>query len=182
MSVKKIATPENDNLKYILNTREDIDAMEDDKDVVVKDVELLLLSALQVYAFDKDRDFWEQSLQMISLFAATFPPERIRPVLGSTSLRIDALLAFTDVWQSPCWKNSISDKILSGEESTLFCSLLENSIWRGQEHHSVPYIAFLLAGTDFPFTEDELHDIRSDAGTSVADVRESVRGKEVGKQ
>lgn len=149
-------------------------------ETVLDDIELLLHSALLVYAFDKDAERLRYTLRILASSAALLPADALRPELRRTSPRIDALLAFTGVWQPPVWPEMIDCTPLNLDEKEC-CGM--SGIGSGDApDRSVPYLAFLLAGTDFPFTGEELSDIRSGAGTSVGELRGNGRGKEGGEQ
>ena len=186
-----------EDLQYILDILETMDEKEssggtwgslaaamkeatEKKDPFPDRIESLLYSALLVYSFDKDADLLRSSMQKIASYAAALPAERIRPWLRRSSQRIDLLLSFTDVWQPPCW-----EKMLGCPEPGLDEEWMDEmfGIAPGDcEYHSVPYLAFLLAGTGFPFTGEELSGIRSGAGMSVGELRGIARGKEGGAQ
>jgi len=197
-----MCTPENapfanQDLEHSMELLEDLDSMkefgdfDDDPvpdlspapedpavDQAVEDIELLLSSALMVYAFDRNRRLLDRSLRALTSCAAALPASGLRPFLGVTSPRIDALLSFTDLWQPPCWEEMICSRAGAPDEDGCFVLLqeMENALMNAGR--SVPFLAFLLAGTDFPFTEEELADIRSASGTTVGEIRQTLRGKE----
>lgn len=184
-----------DDFQYILDLLKNVDVTEQDlwsdmqafvgadeeidMESLLDDIELCLHSALLVHTFDKDGENLRCSMQKIASYAATLPPEVIRPALRKTSPRIDALLAFTDLWQSSCRAACFRDET-SGADDLLSDFLFEGRSYEGGNGNEVPYLAFLLAGTDFPFTEEELSEIRSGAGTSVGELLGNARGKEGG--
>lgn len=147
-------------------------------DQAVADMELLFSSVLMVYLHDRDRCLFEGSLRALASCASALPAELLRSTLNITSQRVDALLSFTDLWQPPCWKDMMGDQPCDLGEADSSALTQEGENTMVNAGGSVPFIAFLLAGTDFPFSKEELTGIRSASGTTVAEIRQTLHGKE----
>jgi len=124
------------------------------------DVELLLLCTL--HAFTHDRDRLRQILLKIGERLVSIPSETLRPALRTVSAEVDAMLLFTNPWGEARWS-----LFLDSDDTIDYSYFISPPM--------TPYLAFLLAGTDFPFTKDELTGIRDDNGISVQEVREEIR-------
>jgi len=162
------------NMKYILSILEEMDEMNEDRSVshilapqsiaagstddIGDVVEKALLCALDCFLFAHDSRLLSRHLETIARCAEAFPEDVLRPLLNLSSPDIDALIPHTDLWGNP------GSGMLFDEENS-------SSLGVAPRHFATPFMAFLLAGTEFPFTPEELTRIRSGWGESVADIR-----------
>ena len=176
------------NLKYILSVLEEMDDMNEDRSVshilapqsiaagstddigddIGDVVEKALRCALDCFLFAHDSRLLSRHLETIARCVEAFPEDVLRPLLNRSSPDIDALIPHTDLWGNP-GAGMLFDEVGS--------SL---SVGAAPRFFVTPFLAFLLAGTEFPFTPEELNGIRSGWGESVADIRRVCR-RENGK-
>lgn len=162
------------NMKYILSILEELDEMSEDRSVppildvrsiaagrpddIGEVVEKALRCALDCFLFTHDSRLLSRHLETIARCAEALPEDVLRPLLDRNSPEIDALIPHTDLWGNP------GSGMLFDEEDS-------SSLGVAPGHFATPFLAFLLAGTEFPFTPEELTGIRSGWGESVADIR-----------
>ena len=120
--------------------------------VLFSSIETAMLAALDSYLWKNDRDEFLGNLEMLSGALSLVKPERLRPLLRLSSTFVDACLHMVRIWNCG-----------SGLRP-------ENGMFSSPP--SVPFVAFLLAPTDFPFTKEEMDSVRDDSGYGVEDVRE----------
>lgn len=149
----------------------------------VADIETALWCALYAAVFDRDRRRLARSLDTIGRLAAALPEKELRTHLRGTSSKIGALLPFTGAWGAPGWETVLAAAATASEDADPLRKMFLIDEGSAVECCSVPFLAFVLAPTDFPFTEEELTDIRSGWGATVKDIREQAardREKESG--
>lgn len=135
---------------------------------VVDDIEAALTRALDCYIFAHDRQLFLRHLKAVAGAAAALPEDDLRPFLLRTSPAIDARIAYSGLWGNP----GIGG-LLGGARS--FSWDEDDEEYPSPGLFATPFLAFLLAGTEFSFTSEELTGIRSGWGASVADIRSAHR-------
>ena len=136
-------------------------------------------AALLAYYYDKDRGSFKENIGAIVKWLDTFPEEELRSCLKMSSPGVDALLVFAGLWGTPGYK-----KVLEEENARYFDSTYDDFgryvAWMENKRNGVknlrnssfevPFLAFLLRGSDFNFSSDELENIRSGNGKALKDV------------
>jgi len=121
-------------------------------DTLFASVESAMLAVLDSFLWTNDRDALLDNLELLSRKLSAVQPERLRPLLTRNSPSVDAALHMVRIWN--CGRGV-------QEKNGMF-----------SPPPPVPYIAFLLAPTPFPFSGDELDTVRGGTGYGVEDVRE----------
>lgn len=119
---------------------------------------------LNIYVWGRDRCFLLESMEALARKLSTLPAEEVRLLLRKTSPRVDAILLFSGLWGTLSYRDVLilaSEKKCEGNRSARSYA----------QHFSVPFVAFLLAGTNFLFTDEELSGICSGSGVRLVDVR-----------
>jgi len=158
-------------------------------------IEDAFLCILSIHVWGRDAGALRESTDALARGLAALPPEELRPLLRRSSREVDAALLFTGLWGTPSFRDVLArgaERRRGGLPEAEPDASVPGRTY--EERLSTPFVAFLLAGTDFPFTEEELSGIRSGDGVRAADIRaarghrtrggiaEEVRGVRAGEE
>ncbi len=170
------------------------------EETLFRTVESTVIAVLNSYLYDRDRDALERGLLLLGELLSAQPDEAVRPLLTRTSEEIDGLLPFVGLWPGTSWRELFTEDCWCSsvapagrrkaipdrdDKEDIAISLFDDDPSDcgdgNAEALAVPFVAFLLAGTGFPFTDEEIGAIRSGQGVSLADIieRERVLGENV---
>ena len=116
-------------------------------------IEDAFLCILSIHVWGRDAGALRESTDALARRLAALPPEELRPLLRRSSREVDAALLFAGLWGTPSFRDVLargSEKRRGSPSEAEADS--GNPLRTCAESLSTPFVAFLLAGTDFPFT------------------------------
>ena len=125
-------------------------------------IEAAFVEILNIYTWGRDRNFLLKSAEALARKLAAFPAEDVRPLLRVTSQQVDALLLFTGLWGTPGYRDVLA--LADGKKRG------DGYGEQFSNRFAVPFVSFLLAWTDFPFTEEEYANIAAGNGIRLSDI------------